>query len=1182
MKRKFFSAMLLFALTLGATSTFVSCKDYDDDISGLRDEISKLATQDELNSRISDMQAAITTAQSEAEAKAAAAQAVAEAAQEAAAKAQSSADAAQSAADAAQAVADAAKAQAEALEANGATKAEVEAALAAAAQAQATADAAKADAAAAIAEVREEIEAAKAEALAAAEEAKTAAENAQTTANEAVAGLAELAEKCATKDEVDAVRTTAEAALAAANQAASDLATLQATLTAELADLRANSATKEELASAKAELEEKIEAAKTELDSKIAAANTAIEALSTLVQENADKIADNEEAIAANKAAAEEAKTAAENAMAKATEGVQAAAAAQAKADSIATVLASVKSTADAAAASIITIEADIANMKTQLSSLDSRLSAVETKLALITIDEAGGATVDLSEIEAALDNLEAKLESIIGEYTTMVTSVSLFSSEYGNSSAPYLKFIQVEEQESAFPSSADAADSQIEFKDGNVKTYEASVVIRVSPTTATLKAENVSLINSQGKELSDLVYCDSVAEYNGLLTRSESGNGLWTVVFKLKENYDPDDFAAAVVSDKKSVLFAVAVKNTEDTEEYGERRVISGYDLTISAEEAEIAENTFKVQGLEGWKNIADIHNRYSYTENGTFTTGIDELSWIDDTKPATYENIVTTGSKANAVNRSGADNRQPKLCLPVAVNTDINIEFDDEEIAGFYVTLDDQFAIESGNSEINAWNSYEYENVGKAGVKSKLFKGNTGSIQIKSDNTLNDIIGFRVYAVNLDGTLLDPDGRAFYVVVGNVATTGSVSGEVVAKEVYATSDLIPVSGLIPESYNTRDSWTASEDNPTVNGADVSTTVFNVTYYDSDKKQISLSASNASKIAYVQFTLNDAANYVDGETYSQTMNFYSLSNNNSAKTLVKTVTATMTKNMPTTCETLQFRSEQNYGTYAFRPYMKPVNGYEVTNPSSTGEKDLNDIFYDLNSDVNFKFNFVDAVKNNNKLSDLEVIYNGGYKLSVTSDMIDNSDRTMEVYYIYQNVSSYKDSKNAWHVGVDYEVQGQSYTVNFACWEMAAGYAWVSKKADSNHSSKWTNNELQWTSAGGSILIPLTDINVTNSYNSDYFGGTLGAIVDTKKYLSISNPKLTVDGMTNQYFVPSIETTTDVTGTTTSIRFTQSGTQADQAPLNDHTETLTFTVTDAFGHESEVTLDVVILKPGTN
>ena len=42
MKRKYFSALLMGALTIASVSTFTSCKDYDDDISGLQSQIDKL------------------------------------------------------------------------------------------------------------------------------------------------------------------------------------------------------------------------------------------------------------------------------------------------------------------------------------------------------------------------------------------------------------------------------------------------------------------------------------------------------------------------------------------------------------------------------------------------------------------------------------------------------------------------------------------------------------------------------------------------------------------------------------------------------------------------------------------------------------------------------------------------------------------------------------------------------------------------------------------------------------------------------------------------------------------------------------------------------------------------------------------------------------------------------------
>ena len=53
MKRKYFSALLMGALTIASVSTFTSCKDYDDDISGLQSQI------DELSKIVKDIQSQI-------------------------------------------------------------------------------------------------------------------------------------------------------------------------------------------------------------------------------------------------------------------------------------------------------------------------------------------------------------------------------------------------------------------------------------------------------------------------------------------------------------------------------------------------------------------------------------------------------------------------------------------------------------------------------------------------------------------------------------------------------------------------------------------------------------------------------------------------------------------------------------------------------------------------------------------------------------------------------------------------------------------------------------------------------------------------------------------------------------------------------------------------------------------
>ena len=158
-----------------------------------------------------------------------------------------------------------------------------------------------------------------------------------------------------------------------------------------------------------------------------------------------------------------------------------------------------------------------------------------------------------------------------------------------------------------------------------------------------------------------------------------------------------------------------------------------------------------------------------------------------------------------------NGVDNRHDFPIKTIQFDADgwanIDIEFPNylcnregmvAKVAGFFVMLDQNFARESNTSEIGAWTQYIYDGVGfqsmngydtktgefeldndredtQAGIKdgirkATLFKTNKGTIRIKNKRgAKGDVIGFRVYAVNLDGTLYDPDGRAFYVKVGD-----------------------------------------------------------------------------------------------------------------------------------------------------------------------------------------------------------------------------------------------------------------------------------------------------------------------------------------------------------------------------------------------------------------------------
>ena len=103
MNKKFLSVALFGALLATTTGTFTSCKDYDDDIKGLQEQIDKKgATMETIANQLKTLESALDAAKT-----------TADAAKDAAAKAQAAADAAKSAGDAAMAKAKEAEAKAQ-------------------------------------------------------------------------------------------------------------------------------------------------------------------------------------------------------------------------------------------------------------------------------------------------------------------------------------------------------------------------------------------------------------------------------------------------------------------------------------------------------------------------------------------------------------------------------------------------------------------------------------------------------------------------------------------------------------------------------------------------------------------------------------------------------------------------------------------------------------------------------------------------------------------------------------------------------------------------------------------------------------------------------------------------------------------------------------------------------------
>ena len=826
MKRKYLSALLMGTLTVASMSTFTSCKDYDDDISNLQGQIDKLATADQLSQKVAELQALISSNKS----------------------------------DITSLQAELAKKttldEVKAVLADYATKQYVDAAdktLQDAIDALKTGD---------IAKLKEDV--VKAQAA-----ADKAAKDAEAANAEIVETLKTLATKTELKDAADAAQKAIEA-------------------------LESKNA--EALKKAQDAINETLKGYATKSDVEDGDKKT-LESLASTIKNASDAL-------------------------------TQANTNKQAIADAL-DILGKGYSKENTVAAAIEAIKAQIGTPNKELGTLDSRLAAIESVLNGVKDDDTklGLAT--------KVTNIENQLKDIIGEYTTMVTAVSLYKTNENNrwsNGLPDndLTFIWVpSEHTTKFPADKNLTDAQIEFSaDHKNITITDSLVVRVSPTNAELTPANISLINSQGKELNEFVDVQSVKPYKKLITgatraaNATEGNGLWTVTFKLKDGVDIQKFEEATISQNSYVQFAVAVKNTTSEAKESPRRVISAYDVAAKGSSYEPANNNILVQGNDDvWKDIRDIRNRFSIwnvngedkgvaysAETDEHVYGVNELEWAGKT-PYTAEEAANHTQWAK--NDQRAD-KWSKHLLPVTVGKKINIALGamlgnnntpyyyntktgrGYAVKGFYVTLDKDFAIESAPSELNAWAKYSYENVGVTNSKgtitkaAHMFYGNEGYITINSledTEVKGDIIGFRVFAVNFDGTLVDPDGRAFYVKVGdakdqqtvaeaNATITATASGSQYFKRNGNESNFF--ANITTDAFNVGATeitdWTVDyTNNPGDLGNDPIKNLtygndFYVKYYNNKGKEVSITSG---EVASAKVFLLRPQRFVDGGTYT-------------------------------------------------------------------------------------------------------------------------------------------------------------------------------------------------------------------------------------------------------------------------------------------------------------------------
>ena len=894
-------------------------------------------------------------------------------------------------------------------------------------------------------------------------------------------------------------------------------------------------------------------------------------------------------------------------------------------------------------AAAIEAINGQLTAKNTGLAGLDGRLSVIE---AALKSDESGD---KLTNLKLKIDNIENKLKDIIGQYSTMVTDVQLFEFAAPDASlSAYnheLNFIQAAEQKNTFPKDAKVAGKQLTFEDGKYYIGEDSLIVRVSPVDAELTASNVSLINSQGKELNGIVDVTSVSRFNGLLStsRANSGNsGLWVVKFKATEMGAKFDEAAKVSVNGSTVpekiLYAVAVKNTYNTtgEEKDEatRRVTSEFDVNLNSEVAKHVWD-FDVNGT----SVAEIHNRYESCENGadgtaTSTTSVKELVWKMQ-RDEHYQNYYVTatdaiekGDHVNVVNRptepvngitytdAEKDNRQDKPILAVAQGQPITIDFSNSietGVKGFYVTLDEHYALESAPSELNAWNSYTYKGVGYKNVPATLFEGGKGEITIvNTGNVQGDVIGFRVYAVNYDGTLTDPDGRSFYVAVGDVQGVKDLgNSELTLNGDASTSKFESTVALSADLSNLDfDGFTGWK----ITAKDASGTIptqFSVEYYDKDGKKLEITKPSKD-VKSIKFILTNPQSFIDGATYNVTGTL--TKKIATATSNVCVLNASFTKVMPTSAPTFSYRD----GFDKFQYIVPDDNSYVINSavnnviPNKNGKFDLRNILIinnnktwngqDLFDEANigvFKFNVANGQYGaDGKLATASAT-GTSYEMTVNNsgkNLVDNTtERTIAAAYNYQNISKdYDKDTKRYRAFEDFYVDSKSSEkIVYCSWMKTFGYDVKSnvkvtyapgstigpdgnpviEKHEEEQNPWLLNNEVEWKATVvatdskplqfSNLLANVSDLNalpVTTGVNGatmdEFFASNVIAVVGTPYTTSIDGTQK------NPYF--------DVTVNATGVTLTQKSQQA--IPSRVTGGMIHFTIRDCFGNTKAIEL----------
>ena len=341
----------------------------------------------------------------------------------------------------------------------------------------------------------------------------------------------------------------------------------------------------------------------------------------------------------------------------------------------------------------------------------------------------------------------------------------------------------------------------------------------------------------------------------------------------------------------------------------------------------------------------------------------------------------------------------------------------------------------------------------------------------------------------------MTDPDGRAFYVAIGDAKVDMTIPATTVSLDKSTANDNQPkfVSPKIKvdfskcSDFDASDAykWAVTAKDKSGADAQVSGNEFSVKYFKADGSETD---KLSKEVTAIQFVLNKPNKFIDGETY--TVSTTLTKNIDGAIADVSTVTASFKKEMPKEAPTFGYHD----GFDKFE-YIIPTDGYKVNEPGDDGKIankggkfDFRNILI-INGNQNsyqgvelftkgvFNFNVANGTYKyaNNKyvLTDAKAEYvddDNQYILEVNNggaNLVDNkTERTITANFVYKNISKKQVEEvvdgvktKVWKDDVEYPVpSASSEKIVYCSWmktfNVTCGNNWTGKAADKDKDGK--------------------------------------------------------------------------------------------------------------------------------